>query len=103
MCGPGHHWYDVAALQEARAGKAHQGMSSAGTVSDFPSAGPFSFVLRENMGNSSFKPVRGFSCFSSMGKGVELEVYCHQEKSCRCMSCVVNTGAPDASKSAKSK
>lgn len=30
MCGSGYHWHDVAALQEARAGKAHQGERSAG-------------------------------------------------------------------------
>lgn len=58
-------------------------------------------MLRENIGNSSFKPARGFTCFSCTEKGVELEMYCHQEKSYGSMSCVVNAGVPDTSKSAK--
>lgn len=32
VCGPGHHWHDVAAVQEAGAGEAHQGESGVGTA-----------------------------------------------------------------------
>lgn len=55
VCGPGHHWDDVAALQEARAGEAHQGENGVGTARrplpcSFPAPGEAQLLVLHGKG-----------------------------------------------------